>query len=198
MRSKGWNTIRLSVMWAGAQPKDENALDPDFVVRLHKILDLTDKNGIHVVLDNHGDMVASVGCGNGAPMWFQKKSIKLKPYLLGKPLTTGFPYSFIESLNVKNVPGYDFCGNNETKWAAYAGDPYYNVLNECCYAMNGGSNAPGLGWTEINQATMDYMLLEGPGRDDFVRYWRLIAEAAKEHPSAFAAELMNEPMSFRR
>ena len=38
----------------------------------------------------------------------------------------------------------------------------------------------------------------GPGRDDFVRYWSLIAKAVKSHPSAFGAELMNEPMSLRR
>ena len=136
MKSRGWNTIRLSVVWAGAQPRDEYALDPDFLVRLHKILDITDKNGINVVLDNHGDMVASAGCGNGAPMWFSKKSLKLKPYLLGKPLTTGLPFSTIEGLNVKNVQGYDFCGNDETKWAAYAGDLNYNLLNECCLAIN--------------------------------------------------------------
>ena len=60
-----------------------------------------------------------------------------------------------------------------------------------------GPNPGGLGFTEINQATMDYMLFEGPGRDDFIRYWKLMAEAVMEHPSAFAAELMNEPMSSR-
>ena len=45
---------------------------------------------------------------------------------------------------------------------------------------------------------MDYVIKPGSGRDDFVRYWRLIAEAVQEHPSAFAFELMNEPMTIRR
>ena len=45
---------------------------------------------------------------------------------------------------------------------------------------------------------MDYLIEEGPGRDDFVRFWRLMAEAVREHPSAFAAEWMNEPMTIRR
>ena len=31
-----------------------------------------------------------------------------------------------------------------------------------------------------------------------MRYWRLVAEAVVDHPSAFAFELMNEPMSIRR
>ena len=45
---------------------------------------------------------------------------------------------------------------------------------------------------------MDYVLQPGDGRDAFVRFWRLVAEAVRRHPSAFAAELMNEPMSTRR
>ena len=42
------------------------------------------------------------------------------------------------------------------------------------------------------------MVKDGPGRKDFVRYWTLMAEAVKDHPSAFAAELMNEPMTIDR
>ena len=41
-------------MWAGAQTEDVDHLDPDFLARLHAILDLTDKNDLYVVLDNHG------------------------------------------------------------------------------------------------------------------------------------------------
>lgn len=63
--------------------------------------------------------------------------------------------------------------------------------------MNSG-NPGGNGFTAITQATMDYMYKGGEGREDFVRYWRLMAEAVKDHPSAFAFELMNEPMTIRR
>ena len=65
IKSLGWNSIRLGVVWAGAQPRDEPALDPGFLEKLDAVLNLTDANGIHVVLDNHGDMVGSAGCGNG-------------------------------------------------------------------------------------------------------------------------------------
>ena len=61
MRDMGWNTIRLGVVWAGAQPRDEDALDSDFLELLHDVLDLTDANEVHVLLDNHGDMVGSAG-----------------------------------------------------------------------------------------------------------------------------------------
>mmetsp|Transcript_57769 Transcript_57769/g.159392 ORF Transcript_57769/g.159392 Transcript_57769/m.159392 type:complete len:443 (+) Transcript_57769:147-1475(+) len=194
IKEMGWDTIRLGVAWAGAQPRDEDALDPEFLQRLHAILDLCDDNGINVLLDNHGDMVGSAGCGNGVPMWFQQKA---SPDLIGKQLTTGFPYSLISSLQVTNVGGYDHCGDDAEKWAAYAGDPNYNLLNECCQAMN-GPNPAGLGYTKISQATMNYMIDEGQGRDDFVRFWRLMAEAVVDHPRAFAFELMNEPMTIWR
>lgn len=121
LKKMGWNAIRLGtllfkfclspahfafpklfhfslnafagVVWAGAQPRDENALDPEFLRRLDAILNLTDAHGIavlfttwriyvfslfritqnlpppsvpiQVMLDNHGDMVGSAGCGNG-------------------------------------------------------------------------------------------------------------------------------------
>ena len=194
IKAMGWNSIRLGVTWAGAQPRDEDALDAAFVARLHDLLDLTDANGLHVVLDNHGDMVGSAGCGNGVPMWFQQAAA---PELIGAPLATGLPYSLVPSLRVADLGGYDHCGDDTGMWAKYAGDPNYNLLNECCQAMNSGNPAP-LGYTTISQATMDYMVEEGAGRDAFVRYWRLVAEAVADHPSAIAAELMNEPMSIRR
>ena len=74
IKARGWNSIRLGVVWAGAQPRDENQLDPDFLKRLHALLDLTDRGGIAVVLDNHGDAVGSANCGNGVPMWFSQKA----------------------------------------------------------------------------------------------------------------------------
>ena len=192
MKSLGWNAIRLGVVWAGAQPRDEDFLDPDFLKMLHAVLDLTDKNDIHVILDNHGDMVGSAGCGNGVPMWFQKKAA---PELIGKQLVTHFPYNLV--LPVSELNGYSYCGSNATMWEHYAGDPNYNLINECCQQMN--SNNPGeLGFTTISQKTMDYLVHDGPGRQDFVRFWKLMAEAVKDHPSAFAAELMNEPMTIRR
>jgi len=45
---------------------------------------------------------------------------------------------------------------------------------------------------------MDYLLQEGPGRDYFIRFIELLTEAVKEHPSAFAIEPMNEPITIRR
>ena len=195
LKARGWNAIRLGVVWAGAQPRDEDALDPEFLARLHAVLDLTDAAGIHVVLDNHGDMVAGQACGNGAPAWVSRAAA---PQLIGKPLATGFPYSLIPSLEISTLDGYAACGSNASKWAAHAGDDNYNLLNECCIALNAGGNPAQLGWTTASQAVMDFIISPGPGRDAFVRYWRLLAAAVALHPSAFAAELSNEPMTIRR
>uniref|UniRef100_A0A7S0AU02 Glycoside hydrolase family 5 domain-containing protein n=1 Tax=Pyrodinium bahamense TaxID=73915 RepID=A0A7S0AU02_9DINO len=194
IKALGWNSIRLGTVWAGAQPRDEDRLDPAFLERLHAVLNLTDANGLHVVLDNHGDMVGSAGCGNGVPMWFQQKAA---PELLGKPLRTALPYSLVGQISVHKIAGYDHCGDDAAKWAMHAGDPNYNLVNECCQAMN-SPNPGGLGFTTLSQKTMDYLVNEGPGRDYFVRFWRLLAEAVKGHRSAFAAELMNEPMTIHR
>ena len=194
IKGLGFNSIRLGVVWAGAQPADADALDADFVARLHAVLDLTDANGLHVILDNHGDMVGSAGCGNGVPMWVSQRAA---PELIGRPLETGFPYDLVPSLRVEDLGGYDFCGANATMWAAHAGDPNYNLLNECCQHMNSGNPAQ-LGYTKISQKAMDWLLEEGAGRDAFVRFWALVAAAVQDHPSAFAIEPMNEPMSIRR
>ena len=67
------------------------------------------------------------------------------------------------------------------------------------YCRPPDSGNPGeLGFTTISQRTMDYLVFDGPGRQDFVRFWRLMAEAVQDHPSAFAMEWMNEPMTIRR
>jgi hypothetical protein len=81
---------------------------------------------------------------------------------------------------VDQLNGYSFCGSNATLWAEHAGDPNYNLLNQCCLKMNSGNPAE-LGFTTISQKTMDYMIMDGPGRQDFVRFWRLMAEAVKVH-----------------
>lgn len=51
---------------------------------------------------------------------------------------------------MKKVSGYEKCDGKADKWAEFAGDPNYNLLNECCLAMNSG-NPGGLGYTSISQ-----------------------------------------------
>ena len=67
-RARGWNALRLGVVWAGAQPRDENALDAAFLARLHALLNLTDAAGLAVILDNHGDMVTGMHGSNSGKL----------------------------------------------------------------------------------------------------------------------------------
>ena len=59
-------------------------------------------------------------------------------------------------------------------------------------------NPIGIGLSTVNQRTMDYIMLPGTGRDAFVRFWALLAAEVRRHPSAVAAELLNEPVTIRR
>jgi hypothetical protein len=138
--------------------------------------------------------VGSLNCGNGVPAWF---SAAAAGPLVGQPLVTALPYSAVPGLDVAQLPGYDACGANATAWAAHAGDANYNLLSPCCQAMNSG-NPGALGFSTLAQATMDYLVEPGPGRAAFVRFWALLADAVRSHPSAVAAEFMNEPMTIRR
>lgn len=143
-------------------------------------------------------MVSTANCGNGTPMWFAQEAA---PELIGKPLETGFPYNLVSTLSIQQLDGYSSCANNATKWAEHTGDPNYNLLNECCKAINAkrsNGNPPAIGFTTLAQRTMDYALRPGTGRDKFVRFWRLVAQAVAAHPSVYACELMNEPMSVHR
>ena len=196
-QTMGWNSIRLGVTWAGAQPTVADELDPTWVSNLHEILNLTDRYKIHVVLDMHTDMVGSADCGFGVPMWLSQKAA---PDLIGKPLTPAFPFDdlgmFTDMFKLHLPAG---CGvDNASAWEEHMGDPNYNLLNKCCIGLNAGANNNALGFTKLSQATLGYLFKKGPGRDIFARYYGLLAAAVAEHPSAVAIEPMNEPMYIQR
>ena len=195
-KTMGWNSIRLGVTWAGAQPKNKDELDPEWVARLQNILALCDKYGIHVILDHHTDMVGSAGCGFGVPMWFSRLAA---PELIGKELMTAFPYKdlgiFTDTFKLNKPKD---CLNNPAAWEVKAGEDNYNLLNPCCREMNSWANNNALGFTTISQKTLDYLFKKGPGRDYFSRFYRLLSEAVAEYPAAIAMEPMNEPVYLER
>ena len=127
-KSRGWNLVRLGVIWAGGQPTPEPRLDKDFVERLHAILDLCHQHSIRVILDLHQDAMGTAVCGEGVPMWYSQQHLS---WLLGKPVVG------VESKLIGKCSVSDF-----TSWKAHLGDPLYNVLNECCLTVNDPSG----GW----------------------------------------------------
>ena len=179
-KSRGYNMIRLGVIWAGGQPTEALELDSDFVARLHAILDLCHENGIRVLLDLHQDAMGTAVCGEGVPMWYSKKHL---PHLIGAPVV-GAKSKLAGKCSVT-----DFAS-----WRAAAGDPNYNVLNECCTRINvpgpwGMALDPSVGV----QLTFAHLVTTAEGRSSYAAYVKLLAEAVASHPAAIGIELMNEP-----
>jgi len=188
----GWNFIRLGVVWAGAQPKNEPELDPEWVSRLHALLDLAAQHGIHVLLDVHQDNVGTATCGEGVPQWF---SALATPSRIGKPIR---PLPFAGGEFPHQPDG--LCGTNDTKtWALYAASDEYGISNPCCVRYNGGGSS----WARMEftweaQETVHYLFRNREGRAYYVRYIGLLAAAVRDYPAAFGIELMNEPPSIER
>ena len=67
-----FNAIRLSTIWAGAQPNSTiDGLDIEFKDRLRNITRLCHQNNIYILFDIHQDVLSSVYCGErGAFMDF--------------------------------------------------------------------------------------------------------------------------------
>lgn len=80
LKSQNMSVIRLGVTWAGGQPTPDPVLDPDFLERLHNILELCGNHSIRVILDLHQDAMGTAMCGEGVPMWFSQKHF---PHLIG-------------------------------------------------------------------------------------------------------------------
>ena len=171
VRAQGWNFIRLGVVWAGGQPRDEPALDPEWLRRLRAILELCHAHGIHVVLDSHQDAVGTATCGEGVPQWFSELA---NPGERGKPLRPlpGTEGAWTSGPGKKGWDGK--CWTNDTAgWALYAGTETYNTRNPCCLRYNqGGSSWAQLELTDQGQATISYLFQKPAGRALYARYLR--------------------------
>ena len=179
-RSQGWNLIRLGTIWAGAQPTPSLQLDPDFVERLHKILELCHRYSIRVILDLHQDAMGTALCGEGVPMWYSQLHLA---HLIGKPLVS------------TASPAFGKCSLTDLAgWEQHAGDPQYNILNECCTAINAPGNwgsalIPTLGV----QLTFEHLVGTQVGRHAYATFVGLLTRAVANHSAAIGIELMNEP-----
>ena len=207
-QAKGWNFVRLGVVWAGGQPTPEPQLDPEFERRLGNFLDLCHEHGIHVLLDVHEDSVGTATCGEGVPPWLSELAT---PGQVGKALTplldilnetSWVPDATQQKCKLRTLGEcaaaglWDGrCWTNDTEtWTLFAGQADYNVKNPCCQRYNGGgSQWSRLAATKQAQDTVLYLFHTIEGRTHYATYMGLLAKAVRDKPAAIGIELMNEP-----
>ena len=91
LQKYGINCIRLGVMMPGVYPDSKNSgntpyvVDNDYLNGIKTLIIKAGEYGIYTVLDFHQDVLSSIFCGEGVPIWFAKK-------LLGPSPTHDWPY----------------------------------------------------------------------------------------------------------
>lgn len=69
MKSWGFNTVRLGVMWSGVEP-ELGVYNETYLEVINGILDDLKDNGFHTLIDVHQDVLSSYFCEyDGAPTW---------------------------------------------------------------------------------------------------------------------------------
>ncbi len=142
LRSQGFNTVRLGVMWKAIEPQP-GEYDEAYLDSIERTYDLLTANGIAVLLNMHQDMYNERFQGAGFPDWTVLGDARWLPRT-----HLGFPNNYAFSYALQRA--YDHFWNNERAadgrrlWDAYAeawarvaarfaGKPQllgYNLMNE--------------------------------------------------------------------
>ncbi|MDP3891549.1 cellulase family glycosylhydrolase [Nocardioides sp.] len=82
-REHGFNAARLGTLWTGLTPDAPGVVDPAYVARWQRIIDLLAEREIWMQFDFHQDMWHETYGGEGAPDWAMKRPLpfSLTPYL---------------------------------------------------------------------------------------------------------------------
>ena len=64
----GYNTIRLGVLWAGAEPV-EGKFNQTYFDQIKEIVKFSSEAGVYPLLDMHQDVWSRKFCGEGVPDW---------------------------------------------------------------------------------------------------------------------------------
>jgi endoglycosylceramidase len=68
LQQTGINGIRLGVMWAGVQPR-EDYFDSKYLERMVNLVNEASKYRIYTLVEFHQDLFSQKFCGNGVPLW---------------------------------------------------------------------------------------------------------------------------------
>lgn len=156
----GMNLIRLDVSWAGAEP-ERGSYNQSYFKQIHRIVDMCEKRGIHVLLEWHQDLFSERYCGNGAPLW------------ASRPFTS------------KTKFGYPFPGHLPF---SIDGDTFLPNPDDCNRFSN---FALGYFNYHLSQAFDDLYINYNGVRDSFVAFWKKIAMEFKDKKNVIGYELIN-------
>ena len=135
----GFNGVRVGTLWAGLTPDRADRLDPAYVRRVQRVLDLLADRRIWLQLDMHQDQWHETYGGEGVPGWALRRPA---PYSALPPVVAPFPtgYWTPEVSTVFDDFWADrggLLGDWATAWRMAAGawrdQPYlmgYDLLNE--------------------------------------------------------------------
>ena len=68
LATMGYNTIRLGILWAGAEPV-EGSFNQTYFDQIKEIVKFSGEAGIYPLLDMHQDVWSRKFCGEGVPDW---------------------------------------------------------------------------------------------------------------------------------
>ncbi len=140
LKNKGFNLIRLGLIWDGVEPAP-GIYDDEYLVKIDLIIEMAAKAGIPVFLDMHQDLYSAL-YADGAPEWATltdntehiRTGLWSESYLVSPAVQHAFDNFW------KNAPARDGIGIrthyvNMWKYVAswFAGNPYvigYDVMNE--------------------------------------------------------------------
>ena len=90
-RAHGFNAARVGTLWAGLTPDAPGRLDPSYVRRTQRVLDLLADRRIWIQLDMHQDQWHEQYGGEGAPGWAAARQL---PFSLLPPVVAPFPTGY--------------------------------------------------------------------------------------------------------
>lgn len=87
----GFNGARIGTLWAGLTPDAPGRVDPRYVQRWQRVMDLLADEGIWMQLDFHQDQWHETYGGEGVPDWAMRRPA---PFDLAPPVTAPFPLGY--------------------------------------------------------------------------------------------------------
>jgi endoglycosylceramidase len=133
--AQGFNTVRLGVIFAGVMPR-RGVVDPSYLEKVARVVDLLTKRKVWVLLDFHQDMYNERFAGEGFPAW------AVHDDGIPTPVNAGFPGNYFQPSTSRafdnlyaNVDGLEDLYAQAWKAVAkrFLRTPYvlgYDVMNE--------------------------------------------------------------------